>query len=121
MDYLLEEAKKLAIDLRVWEDLAMTHASDMEFELHIREISCHTQIYTLEEYACWMRIATPDRCLFGNTPELHLIVHRYSLNVAVFEVEPYNPQEYILRQTIMVDPNNHENVIYLLIYENHDQ
>ena len=92
MDYLLEVANNLAIDLRVWEVLVMTHVPDMDFELHIMEIYRYIQIYTLEEYACWMRIATPDRCLFGNTPELHLIAHRYPLNVAVFEFDPYNPQ-----------------------------
>ena len=68
-----------------------------------------------------MKIATPDRCLFGNTPELHLIAHTYSLNVAVFQANPDNPQEYMLTQSIVVDPNNHDNVIYLLHDGNHYQ
>ena len=93
MEFIIDEADNLAIDLMVWEDLARLHASDIEHELHVRDISHHTRIYILEEYARWMRIATPDRCLFGNTLELHLIAHMYSLNVAVFEVDPHNPKE----------------------------
>jgi hypothetical protein len=45
----------------------------------------------------------------------------YSLNVAVFQVNPLNPQEYILREPIMVDPNNYDNVIYLLLHGTHYQ
>ena len=69
-----------------------------------------------------MRIATPDICVFGNTPEVHLIAHTYLLNVAVFEVDPHNPQQYLLMEHVVVDhPNNHENVIYLLLEGNHYQ
>ena len=50
MDFLFERANILAINLRVWEDLDIKHASDMENELHMREISHHAQIYTLKEY-----------------------------------------------------------------------
>ena len=45
----------------------------------------------------------------------------YSLNVAVFQVDPHNPQEYISREPIMVDPNNYDNVIYLLLHGTHYQ
>ncbi len=68
-----------------------------------------------------MRIADPNRCLFGNTPELYLIAKMYYLNVAVFQVDPRNPQEYISREPIMVDPNNYDNVIYLLLHGAHYQ
>ena len=61
-------------------------------ELNVRDIAHNVQISTLRDYSHWMGIATPDRCLFGNTPELYLIAHRYSLNVAVYEVDPNNPQ-----------------------------
>ncbi len=44
-----------------------------------------------------------------------------SLNVAVFQVNPLNPQEYILREPIMVDPNNYVNAIYLLLHGTHYQ
>jgi len=45
----------------------------------------------------------------------------YSLNVAGFLVDPHNPQEYISRDPIMVDPDNHDNVIYLLLHGTHYQ
>ncbi len=61
-----------------------------------------------------MRIATPDRCVFGNTPELHLIAHKYSVNIAIFEVDSDNPHNYVLNSSIVVNPNNHDNAIYLL-------
>ena len=50
-----------------------------------------------------------------------MIAKIYSLNVAVFQVDPCNPQEYISREPIMVDPNNHDNVIYLLLHGSHYQ
>ena len=68
-----------------------------------------------------MRIVTPDRCVFGNTPELHLIAHKFSVNIAIFEVDPDNHHEYVLNSSIVVDPNNHDNVIYLLKDGNHYQ
>jgi hypothetical protein len=45
----------------------------------------------------------------------------YSLNVALFQVNPLNPQEYISREPIMVDPKNYDNVIYLLLHGTHYQ
>ena len=68
-----------------------------------------------------MRIATPDNCVFGNTPELPLILHKYSVNIAIFEVDPDNSHEYVLNSSIVVDPSNHDNFIYLLKDGNHYQ
>ena len=120
MDFLLEHANHIAGGLMSYEALAMLHASDIEREVRLK-IFRNARISTLEDYAHWMRIAAPNRCLFGNTPELHLIAKMYSLNVAVFQVNPLNPQEYISREPIMVDPNNHDNVIYLLLHGTHYQ
>ncbi len=112
MDFLLGHANHIAGGLMSYEALAMLHASDVQKELRLK-ISCNASISSLEDYSHWMRIATPNRCLFGNTPELHLIAKMDFLNVAVFKVNPLNPQEYIPREPIMVDPNNYDNVIYL--------
>ena len=103
MDFLFEHANHIAGGLMSYEALAMLHASDIECKLRLK-ISQNASISTMEDYAHWMRIATPNRCLFGNTPEFHLIVKMYSLNVVVFQVDPHNPQEYILREPIMMDP-----------------
>ena len=97
MDFLLAEATNMATYFFVWEDLAMMHALDIAHELYMRDIAQIVRISTLEEYSRWMRIATPGLCVFGNTQDVYLIAHAYSLNVAVFEVDPHNPQEYILR------------------------
>ena len=72
MDFLLEHANHIAGDLMFYEALAMLHALDIQKELGLK-ISRNSSISTLEDYAHWMRIATPNRCLFENTPELHLI------------------------------------------------
>ena len=87
----------------------MMHASDIAHELYVRDNAQNVRIS--EEYAHWMRIATPVLCVFGNNPELHLIAPRYSLDVAVFQASPDNPHKYMLTQTIVVDPKNHDNVI----------
>ncbi len=120
MDFLLENTNHTAGGLMSYEALAMLHASDIERKVRLK-ISRNASISTLEDYAHWMRIATPNRCLFGNTPELHLIANMYSLNVAVFQVNPLNPQEYISREPIMVDPHNYDNVVYLLLHGTHYQ
>jgi hypothetical protein len=120
MDFLLEHANHIAGGLMFYEALAMLHASDIQKELRL-EISRNASTSTLEDYAHWTRISTPNRCLFGNTPELHLISKMYSLNVAVFQVKSHNPQEYISREPIMVHPNNYDNVIYLLLHGTHYQ
>ena len=130
MEFLIDEAENLAIEYEaenllivslIWEDFAMLYASDIEDELHVREIAYNTKIMTLRRYAHWMRIATPDRCVYGNTPELHLIAHKFSVNIAIFEVDPDNLHEYVMNSSIVVDPNNHDNVIYLLKDGNHYQ
>ena len=130
MEFLIDEADNLAIEYEadkldivslVWEYFAMLYSTDIEYELHVREIAYNTEIMTLRRYAHWMRIAIPHRCLFGNTPELHLILHTYSVNIAVFEADPGNPHEYVLNSSTVVDPNNHDNVIYLLKDGSHYQ
>ena len=85
MDFLLEHANHTAGGLMSYEALAMLHALNIELEVRLK-ISWNVSISTLEGYAHWMRIATPNRCLFGNTPELLLIAKMYSLNVAVFKL-----------------------------------
>ncbi len=45
-------------------------------------------VSTLDQYAHYMRIATENRCIYANTPELFLIARRYSLNIAVYQVDP---------------------------------
>ena len=72
MDFILEHANYIAGGLISYEALAMLHASDIERKLRLK-ISWNASISTLKDDAHWMRIATPNRCLFGNTPELHLI------------------------------------------------
>ena len=101
----------------------MLYSTDIEHELHVREIAYNTEIMTLRRYIRLMRIATPERFVFGNSPELHLIAHRYSVNIAIFEPDPHNPHKYVLNSStsIVVDPNNHDNVIYLLKDGNHYQ
>ena len=78
MDFLLEHANHIAGGLMSYEALAMLNALDIEREVRLK-ISRNACISTLEDYAHWMRIATPNRCLFGNTPELHLIAKMYCL------------------------------------------
>ena len=106
----------------VWENLAMMHSSDIAHELYVRDIAQNIRISTLEEYAHWMRIATPGLCVYGNTPEVYLIAHAYSLNVALYQVDHHNPQQYFLTEQVVVDhPNNPDNIIYLLLQGNHYQ
>jgi hypothetical protein len=120
MDFLLEHANHIEGGLMSYEALAMLHALDIQKELRLK-ISWNASISSQEDYAHWMRIASPKRCLFRNTPELHLIAKMYSLNDAVFQVNPLNPQEYIPREPEMVDRNNYDKVIYLLLHETHYQ
>jgi hypothetical protein len=51
-----------------------------------------------------MRIATKNRCIYANTPELFLIARRYSLNIAVYQVAPHSSQQYVLIQEFVGDP-----------------
>jgi hypothetical protein len=51
-----------------------------------------------------MRIATKNRCIYANTPEQFLIARRYSLNIAVYQVDPCSSQQYVLIQEFVGDP-----------------
>jgi hypothetical protein len=51
-----------------------------------------------------MRIATKNRCIYANTPEPFLITRRYSLNIAVYQVDPGSSQQYVLIQEFVGDP-----------------
>jgi hypothetical protein len=51
-----------------------------------------------------MRIATKNRCIYANTPELFLIARRYSLNIAVYQVDPRSSQQCVLTQEFVGDP-----------------
>jgi hypothetical protein len=51
-----------------------------------------------------MRIATENRCIYANTPELFLIACRYSLNIAVYQVDPRSSLQYFLIQEFVGDP-----------------
>ena len=55
-----------------------------------------------------------NRCIYANAPELCLIACSYSLNIAVYQVDPRSSQYYELRQGFYGNPNNSENVVYLL-------
>jgi hypothetical protein len=61
-----------------------------------------------------MRIANVNRCIYANTLELCLIARSYSLNIAVYQVDPCSSQHYNLIQDFVGDPNNFVNVVYLL-------
>jgi hypothetical protein len=66
-------------------------------------------------------IANMNRCIYANTLELCLIAHSYSLNIAVYQVDPCSSQHYALIQDFVGDPNNFVNVVYLLYNGNHYQ
>ena len=68
-----------------------------------------------------MSIATKDRCIIANTPELFLIAHRYSLHIAVYQVEPCSPLHYVLIQEVVGNPNKLENVVHLFFHSKHYQ
>ncbi len=61
-----------------------------------------------------MRFADVNRCIYANAPELCLIARSYSLNIAVYQVDPHSSQHYALNQDFYGNPNNSENVVYLL-------
>jgi hypothetical protein len=63
-----------------------------------------------------MRIATENRCIYANTPELFLIACSYSMNIAVYQVDHRSPLHFVLIQDVVGDPNNLENVVYLLFH-----
>ena len=61
MDFLLDHANHIAGVLMSYEALAMVHVFDIQQELRLK-ISRDASISTLEDYAHWMRIASPNRC-----------------------------------------------------------
>ncbi len=61
-------------------------------------------ISTLNHCAHYMRIPTENRCIYANTPELFLIACRYSLNIAVYQLDPRSSQQYVLIQEFVGDP-----------------
>jgi hypothetical protein len=66
-----------------------------------------------------MIIATENRCIYANTPELFLIACSYPLNIAVYQVDPCSPLHFVLIQDVVGNPNNLENVVYLLFHGKH--
>ncbi len=109
MDYLLLHADKPLGDLGslIWRDLAMMHAPEIGDEMRCKAFFQHDPIVsTLDHYAHYMRIATENRCIYANTPELCLIACRYSLNIAVYQVDPRSSLHYILIQDFVDNPNN---------------
>jgi hypothetical protein len=62
-----------------------------------------------------------NRCIYANAPELCLISSSYPLNIAVYQVDPHSSHYYALNQEFYGDPNNSENVVYLLYYGIHYQ
>jgi len=125
MDYLLLHASDPAVlgDLGslTWNDLVMLHASGIETELRPKPFSRNAIVSTLADYAHYMRFADIHRCLYGNAPEVLLISSSYALNIAVYQVDPRSSQYYELRQGYYGNPNNSENVVYLLYNGSHYQ
>ena len=125
MDYLLRHASDPSVpgDLGslTWNDLAMLHASGIETELRPKPFSRNAIVSTLAHYAHYMRFADIHRCLYGNQPEVLLISSSYALNIAVYQVDPRSSQYYELRQGLYGNPNNSENVVYLLYNGSHYQ
>ncbi len=73
MEYLLSHADEPSSDSTslTLRDLAMMHAPEIEDEMIRKGFFREDPIVsTLEDYAYYMRIATENRCVFGNTPEL---------------------------------------------------
>jgi hypothetical protein len=61
-------------------------------------------VSTLGHYAYYMRFADVNRCIYANAPELCLIARSYSLNIAVYQVDPHSSQYYVLIQEFDGDP-----------------
>ena len=56
-----------------------------------------------------------------DTPELYLISICYTLNIAVYQVDPCSSHHYMLIQTLYGDKNNTERVVYLILTGVHYQ
>jgi hypothetical protein len=99
MDYLLFHADDPSVsgdsDSLTWSDLDMHYASEIQTELRQKPFSQDAIVSTLGYYAHYMRFANVNRCIYANTPELFLISRRYSLNIAVYQVDPCSSQQYV--------------------------
>ncbi len=106
MDHLLLHADDLSGNSMslTWCTLAMMHASEIQSELRHKGFFQDAIVSTLNHYAHYMRIATKNRCIYANTLELFLIARRYSLNNAVYQVDPCSSQQYVLIQEFVGDP-----------------
>ncbi len=78
-----------------WHTLAMMHASEIQSELRHKSYFRDAIVSALDHYGHFMRIATENRCIYANAPELFLIARRYSLNIAVYQVDPHSSQQYV--------------------------
>jgi hypothetical protein len=108
MDYLFFHADDPSVsgdsDSLTWSDLAMHYASEIQTELRQKPFSQNAIVSTLGHYAYYMRFANVNRCIYANAPELCLIACCYSLNVAVYQVDPHSSQQYVLIQEFVGDP-----------------
>jgi hypothetical protein len=104
--YLLLHADNLSGNSMclTWHTLAMMHASEIQSELRHKGFFWDAINSTLNHYAHYMRIATENRCIYANAPELFLIACRYSLNIALYQVDPCSSQQYVLIQEFVGDP-----------------
>jgi hypothetical protein len=94
---------------------------EIQTELRQKPFSQNAIVSTLGDYAHYMRFAGVNRCIYANAPELCLIARSCSLNIAVYQVDSRSSQHYALNQDFYGDPNNSENVVYLLYNGNHYQ
>ena len=99
----------------------MHYASEIESGLRPKPHSRNAIVSTLEHYAYYMRFIDVDRCIYGNTPELYLISSCYTLNIAVYQVDPDSSQHYTLIQSFPGDPNHLANVVYLFLHSSYYQ
>jgi hypothetical protein len=107
MDYLLFHADNPSVsgdlDSLTWSDLAMHYASKIQTELRQKSFPRNAIVSTLRHYA-YYEICRLNRCIYANTPELCLIACSYSLNIAVYQVDPHSSQHYDLIQEFVGDP-----------------
>ncbi len=92
----------------------MHHASEIQTELRQKPFCRYAIVSTLAHYAHYMIFADVNRCIYANAPELCLISSSYALNIAVYQVDTCSSQHYTLNQEFYGNPNNSENVVYLL-------
>jgi hypothetical protein len=106
MDYLLFHADDPSVsgnsDSLTW-SVVMHYASEIQTELR-QPFSQDAIISTLGHYAHYMSFANVNRCIYANAPELCLIACSYSLNIAVYQVDPRSSEQYVLIQEFFGDP-----------------